>query len=106
MVAGGTLKAVECLNKQLYSIAINWSGGWHHAHRYLVYCDIISRDWTAISDINVLQCFRDEAAGFCYINDIVLGILKLKEQFPKVLYIDLDLHHGDGKLKIKTEFYC
>lgn len=44
---------------------------------------------------------RDEAAGFCYVNDIVLGILKLKERFPKVLYIDLDLHHGDGKCRIK-----
>ena len=43
--------------------------------------------------------FRDQAAGFCYVNDIVLGILKLKERFPKVLYIDLDLHHGDGMLE-------
>jgi acetoin utilization deacetylase AcuC-like enzyme len=40
--------------------------------------------------------FRDEAAGFCYVNDIVLGILKLREKFNRVLYVDLDLHHGDG----------
>ena len=33
MVAGGTLYAVECLNNMSHSIAINWSGGWHHAHR-------------------------------------------------------------------------
>jgi acetoin utilization deacetylase AcuC-like enzyme len=33
MVAGGTLKAVECLNNMSHSVAINWSGGWHHAHR-------------------------------------------------------------------------
>lgn len=39
---------------------------------------------------------RDEAAGFCYVNDIVLGILKLREKFNRVLYVDLDLHHGDG----------
>lgn len=71
MVAGGTLKAAECLKNESHSIAINWSGGWHHAH-------------------------RDEASGFCYVNDIVLGILKLKERFPRILYIDLDLHHGDG----------
>lgn len=40
---------------------------------------------------------RDSASGFCYTNDIVLGILKLREKFNSVLYIDLDLHHGDGK---------
>ena len=39
---------------------------------------------------------RDEAAGFCYINDVVLGILKLREKFDRVLYVDIDLHHGDG----------
>lgn len=61
---------------------------------------------------------KSAAAGFCYINDIVLAILELqknplfdKKRFPpdtgaglakvpkrikKVLYIDLDLHHGDG----------
>ena len=33
MVAGGTLNAVECLNNKSHSIAINWCGGWHHAHR-------------------------------------------------------------------------
>jgi acetoin utilization deacetylase AcuC-like enzyme len=33
MVAGGTLKAVECLDNKSHSIAINWCGGWHHAHR-------------------------------------------------------------------------
>jgi acetoin utilization deacetylase AcuC-like enzyme len=68
-----------------------------------------SREWLAtqsLSSRSALACisnkrtlfFRDEAAGFCYVNDIVLGILKLKERFPKVLYIDLDLHHGDGEL--------
>ena len=41
--------------------------------------------------------FSDEAAGFCYVNDIVLGILKLRESFTRILYIDLDVHHGDGK---------
>lgn len=42
---------------------------------------------------------RDEASGFCYINDIVLGILKLREKFDRVLYVDIDLHHGDGLCK-------
>ncbi len=44
---------------------------------------------------------RDEAAGFCYVNDIVLGILKLREKFNKILYIDLDIHHGDGNEKLR-----
>ncbi|XP_053397773.1 histone deacetylase 8-like [Mercenaria mercenaria] len=39
---------------------------------------------------------RDCASGFCYTNDVVLGILKLREKFSRVLYVDLDLHHGDG----------
>ncbi|XP_064884242.1 histone deacetylase 8 isoform X6 [Columba livia] len=39
---------------------------------------------------------RDEASGFCYLNDAVLGILRLRQKFDRVLYIDLDLHHGDG----------
>ncbi|XP_049683183.1 histone deacetylase 8 isoform X5 [Accipiter gentilis] len=39
---------------------------------------------------------RDEASGFCYLNDAVLGILRLRQKFDRILYIDLDLHHGDG----------
>ena len=41
-------------------IAINWSGGWHHAR-------------------------RDSAAGFCYVNDIVLAIHKLQVCINKIL---------------------
>lgn len=52
-------------------IAINWAGGLHHAKK----------------------C---EASGFCYINDIVLAILELLRHHPRVLYIDIDVHHGDG----------
>lgn len=44
----------------------------------------------------VLGIIRDEASGFCYVNDVVLGILKLREKFDKVLYVDIDLHHGNG----------
>ncbi|KAK1346760.1 hypothetical protein QTO34_000620, partial [Cnephaeus nilssonii] len=39
---------------------------------------------------------RDEASGFCYLNDVVLGILRLRRKFDHILYVDLDLHHGDG----------
>ena len=52
-------------------IAINWSGGLHHAH-------------------------KSNASGFCYVNDIVLAILILLTRHPRVLYIDIDVHHGDG----------
>ena len=39
---------------------------------------------------------KAKASGFCYINDIVLGILRLLEAYERVLYIDIDVHHGDG----------
>jgi len=39
---------------------------------------------------------REQSSGFCYINDIVLCILKLRKKYERVLYIDLDQHHGDG----------
>eukprot|EP00794_Sanderia_malayensis_P000277 gene277-901_t len=71
MVAGATVQCAESLNNGNIKLSINLYGGWHHAH-------------------------RDEAAGFCYINDIVLGILKLRERFNRILYVDLDVHHGDG----------
>lgn len=43
------------------------------------------------------KCFlsnRDSASGFCYVNDIVLAIRQLRVKFDKILYIDLDVHHG------------
>ncbi|XP_076304863.1 histone deacetylase 8-like isoform X2 [Tachypleus tridentatus] len=70
-VAGATLTAAQALLDGKCQIAFNWTGGWHHAK-------------------------RDEAAGFCYINDVVLGILRLRKKFQRILYVDLDLHHGDG----------
>ncbi len=39
---------------------------------------------------------KDKASGFCYINDIVLSILKLLQNYDRVLYVDIDIHHGDG----------
>ncbi|XP_055621015.1 histone deacetylase 8-like [Toxorhynchites rutilus septentrionalis] len=69
-VAGSTLAAVDAIINGA-SIAINWNGGWHHAQ-------------------------RDKAAGFSYVNDIVIAIHRLRTKFQKVLYLDLDIHHGDG----------
>lgn len=69
--------AARRLNHQLCDIAINWAGGLHHAKK----------------------C---EASGFCYINDLVLGILELLKYHSRVLYIDIDVHHGDG---VEEAFY-
>jgi acetoin utilization protein AcuC len=40
---------------------------------------------------------RDHASGFCFFNDPVFAILKLRGSgVDRVLYVDLDAHHGDG----------
>lgn len=45
---------------------------------------------------------QSEASGFCYVNDIVLAILELLKYHQRVLYIDIDIHHGDG---VEEAFY-
>ncbi|GJJ71873.1 hypothetical protein EMPS_04230 [Entomortierella parvispora] len=70
-VAGSTLQAATFLNENEFDIVIHWDGGRHHAG-------------------------KDMAAGFCIVNDIVLGIMELQKTFDRVLYLDLDVHHGDG----------
>ena len=37
-----------------------------------------------------------QASGFCYVNDIVLAILELLKYKQRVLYVDIDVHRGDG----------
>jgi histone deacetylase 1/2 len=69
--AAGSLLAAESIACGHSDIAINWAGGLHHAKK----------------------C---EASGFCYVNDCVLAILELLKTFTRVLYIDIDCHHGDG----------
>jgi len=45
----------------------------------------------------------DRAAGFCYLNDPVFAILTLLEQgSERIMYLDLDAHHGDG---VEDAFY-
>ena len=40
---------------------------------------------------------RGRASGFCYFNDPVFAIMTLLERgVQRVLYVDLDAHHGDG----------
>merc|ERR1712038_926994 len=74
---GGSVASAVKLNKQAADIAINWAGGLHHAK-------------------------KSEATGFCYVNDIVLSILELLKYNERVLYIDIDIHHGDG---VEEAFY-
>ena len=43
------------------------------------------------------------AEGFCYVNDIVIAIKRLLARgFKRVLYIDIDAHHGNG---VQDAFY-
>ncbi|KAI3382575.1 hypothetical protein SNEBB_003725 [Seison nebaliae] len=74
---GASLNCAYLINNSLCDIGINWSGGLHHAR-------------------------RSSASGFCYINDIVLSILELLRRHSRVLYVDIDCHHGDG---VQESFY-
>ncbi|PRP77333.1 histone deacetylase family protein [Planoprotostelium fungivorum] len=75
--AGGSVGGAVRLNHGDTDIAVNWAGGLHHAK-------------------------KSEASGFCYVNDIVLAILELLKKHDRVLYIDIDIHHGDG---VEEAFY-
>ncbi|KAH0788022.1 Histone deacetylase 1 [Histomonas meleagridis] len=75
--AGGSISAARELNSGRADIAINWAGGLHHAK-------------------------KGEASGFCYVADCVLGILELLDRYDRVMYIDIDIHHGDG---VEEAFY-
>jgi len=47
---------------------------------------------------------RDRAAGFCVFNDIGVAIAYAKKKYglSRILYVDIDAHHGDG---VFYEFY-
>jgi len=42
--------------------------------------------------------FRDHCSGFCVFNDCAIAIehLRNRHQLQKILYVDIDAHHGDG----------
>jgi len=44
--------------------------------------------------------YRDHCSGFCVFNDCAIAIEHLRQQhgLHKILYIDIDAHHGDGLL--------
>jgi len=71
--AGASLEAVDLVMSGRATHAMNIAGGLHHAH-------------------------RDRASGFCIFNDPAISIAHLKQKYgvKRLLYLDVDAHHGDG----------
>ncbi|WP_433946246.1 acetoin utilization protein AcuC [Paenibacillus sp. SN-8-1] len=77
-IVGGTLTAVEAVMSGSATHALHLGGGLHHA--------LIAK-----------------AAGFCVYNDAAVAISYIREKYKaRVLYIDTDVHHGDG---VQWSFY-
>lgn len=68
---GGTMEAARLVSEEGYAAAFNMAGGYHHAH-------------------------SAKASGFSYLNDAVIAINSLLDKGKRVVYLDLDAHHGDG----------
>lgn len=77
LIAGASVEAGRLVAEGKANIAFNIGGGLHHAR-------------------------PARAAGFCYINDPVLVILDLLDRGLRVVYLDIDAHHGDG---VQWAFY-
>lgn len=77
LACGATLLGAELILSGKADAVFNPSGGFHHAG-------------------------PERASGFCYMNDVALGCMKLAEAGRKVLYLDVDVHHGDG---VANAFY-
>jgi len=71
LATGATLVGAKLILSGEAEVAFNPSGGFHHA-------------------------MPEQASGFCYINDVALGCITLTEAGKRVLYLDVDVHHGDG----------
>ncbi len=70
-IAGGSIDAVERILGGEAEHAFNPGGGLHHA-------------------------LAGRASGFCIYNDVALGVARARDAGHRVLYVDLDVHHGDG----------
>ncbi len=77
LVTGATLECVRQVRDKNRQIAFNIAGGLHHA-------------------------LQSRASGFCYINDPAVGIAKMVQDGLRVVYLDVDVHHGDG---VEAAFY-
>jgi len=74
---GAALRAADLLLEGQADVVFSLWGGFHHA-------------------------FPERAAGFCYLNDVVLACLRLAGAGRRVAYVDVDAHHGDG---VQEAFY-
>ena len=70
-VAGGSLRAMEAILRGEVLHAFHPGGGLHHA-------------------------MPARASGFCVYDDPALAIARARRGGLRVMYIDLDVHHGDG----------
>lgn len=70
-VAGGSIRAIEAILRGDVEHAFHPGGGLHHA-------------------------MPERASGFCIYNDPAIAIARARQAGKRVLYIDLDVHHGDG----------
>ena len=70
-VAGGSIAAIDWILAGEGSHAFHPGGGLHHA-------------------------FPERASGFCIYNDVALAVARARDAGHRVLYVDLDVHHGDG----------
>ena len=70
-VAGGSLAAMERILAGDESHVFHPGGGLHHA-------------------------MPGRASGFCIYNDVALAVSRARDAGHRVLYVDLDVHHGDG----------
>ncbi len=70
-VAGGSIRAMEAILHGDDAHAFHPGGGLHHA-------------------------MPDHASGFCIYDDPALAIARARRDGLRVLYVDLDVHHGDG----------
>ncbi|MBC8477990.1 acetoin utilization protein AcuC, partial [bacterium] len=59
--------------------------------------DVVFNPWGGLHHAAPAQ-----ASGFCYLNDVVLAAQTLIAAGKKVLFLDLDAHHGDG---VQNAFY-
>jgi acetoin utilization protein AcuC len=75
-LAGGSIGAADALLAGSATRAVNFGGGMHHAA-------------------------RSRASGFCIYNDAAASVQRLLDRgVGRVLYIDVDAHHGDGTQSI------
>jgi len=56
------------------------------------------------------HAFADMAGGFCYLNNVAIAAEAMRERFPRLAILDVDVHHGNGTQGIFYQradvFFC